>query len=185
MVLSSIKRVLPFPRRSPLPLFLFAAAFACALPLAGQALAGPIASNSGAGCLDIDFGAPAGANGAGRNVIVWPDCHGGPNQQWTKQNGVVSATVNGTRYCLDINMSAPAGGGNSGRNVIAWPNCHGGPNQRWVESVNTLVSNAGNTRWCLDVNMGDARGGGGSGRNVIAWPNCHGGPNQKWRVQPR
>ncbi len=98
----------------------------------GVAYGAGLTVGSGDGCLDINMGDPTGSGNQGQNVIVWPDCHGGANQQWTIANGLLKSQAGGKNGCLDINMSDPTGSGNQGRNVIAWPDCHGGSNQNWT-----------------------------------------------------
>ena len=151
---------------------------------AAPVAADTIKSVSGAGCLDVNTQDLRGHNNAGRNVIVWPDCHGGGNQDWTRQNGVWWARFKGTAYCLDVDTSAPTGSGGRGYNVIAWPDCHGSENQRWwAEHQNGVIrARIGGKDYCLDVDRSKSEGSGGRGHNVIAWPDCHGEGNQRWWI---
>lgn len=76
----------------------------------------------GSWCVDINRGAAVGFMGRGRELILWHQCHGGPNQTWfVPKTGVISAYVDDKSWCID----AVTG------NAIVWDECHGGQNQLW------------------------------------------------------
>ena len=75
-------------------------------------------------CLDVDFGEPSGA---GYNVMLWPDCHGGANQSWSWDDDEISVYVNDQAWCLTPDPGERIG---DGLNVIAAP-CRGGRDQVW------------------------------------------------------
>lgn len=81
------------------------------------------------GCLTVDFGEPAGQDGAGYNVIATLDCDSAT--VWAENDSFIYTVIDNTNYCLDINRNERAGPGGNGFNLIAWPDCHGGPNQLW------------------------------------------------------
>ncbi len=139
-------------------------------------------SETGSGCLDVDEQSRAGWNGFGRNVIVWPDCHGRANQRWIIERRRVLVSLHQNAYCLDIDPDTRIGA--SGYNVIARPDCYGRANQRWRFTRRGLLrSRAGGQRLCLDVDQSSRIGTHGRGRNVIAWP-CHARANQRWHERP-
>lgn len=134
------------------------------------------------GCLDADFNTKT-YNGFRRNVIAWPRCHRGQNQNWKyERTGMLSVTVNGRKYCLTVDQDSRAGKRGAGRNVFASRQCHGGLNQRWYLSDGQTLRSTSND-FCLDMDRRHFAGRNGAGRNVIAWPNCHGGGNQRWATQ--
>jgi hypothetical protein len=128
-------------------------------------------------CLDVAREIGVGGNNAGREVVAWPGCHKGKNQQWKIENGLIKSNWNGKTWCLDVHMAAPIG---AGRDVIVWP-CHGGKNQKW-EVKNGFIRSQANG-WCLDRVAHLKIGWKKKGRNVIVWPHCHGQKNQKWAIQ--
>lgn len=155
--------------------------------------AGPLYSGTKAGCLDVNMGAPIAKGGPNPeyNVILWPNCHGGPNQDWVlTENNQLQVTLNGVPYCLTVDQATNAGANGLAANLYVTARCQRYTFQQ-LEQVNggfrmTGYINLGGEfpEICVDVNMSDARGSGGAGRNVIVWPRCHYGPNQQWSWSP-
>lgn len=131
-------------------------------------------------CLDVAREIKVGGGNAGREVIAWPQCHNGKNQQWKIEKGLIKSNWNGKTWCLDVNMSAKVGTSKAGRNVIVWP-CYGGINQKWEVKDGFIRSQANG--WCLDRGVNLNIGLNKKGRNVIVWPDCHGQKIQKWAIK--
>lgn len=144
--------------------------------------AADITSVAGTGCLDVSADASQ-HDGRGLNVIVWRQCHGGSNQEWSLESGTLGVSVDGKRYCLDVDLRSKIGNDGQGRNVMAWHECHGNANQRWALAHGRIGALIENKLYCLDVNLADPIDKEKRGYNVIAWPECHDQPNQQWVVK--
>ncbi|MGC4938982.1 ricin-type beta-trefoil lectin domain protein [Kribbella sp. DT2] len=89
-------------------------------------------------CLDV-----AGASTTPGAQVVINDCHGRPNQVWTR-TAAGEFRVFGDR-CLDVNGNGTA----NGTKVQIWT-CSGSPAQRFTVSANGGIVGAGSGK-CLDV----------------------------------
>lgn len=97
-------------------------------------------------CLDINWSAPTGPGGRGRNVILYPICHGGTNQLWDVKGQIVKsrASSNGQNWCLAID---PEDG-----NVYADNRCDRSAAQTWSDLCTESDRPTGNpsSQFCID-----------------------------------
>ncbi len=115
----------------------------------------------GGKCLDVSGSSTR--NGA--SIILW-DCHGGPNQLWTR---TASGELRGVgNKCLDVDASRNA----DGMKIQLW-DCNGGPNQKWKIAAGNRILGWGGK--CLDVKESSTS----NGAAVIVYQ-CTGNPNQRW-----
>jgi glucose/arabinose dehydrogenase len=120
---------------------------------------GPITGISGK-CVDVN-----GASSAdGAKIQLWT-CHGGTNQQWTRNGN----TWRALGKCMDV------GGTADGALVRLWT-CTGTGAQSWTIGANGSLVNTQSGK-CLDANGASAA----DGTQLIIWT-CHGGTNQRWTL---
>ncbi|RSM36453.1 hypothetical protein DMA12_40200 [Amycolatopsis balhimycina DSM 5908] len=112
-------------------------------------------------CLDV----PAASQQNSTVVTVW-DCHGGPNQVWTR-TPYGQLTVYGSK-CLDVRKNATADG-----TPVQIYDCNDTGAQRWSFTPDGLIVNPDSGK-CLD-----ATDHGVNGATLVIWT-CHGGVNQRW-----
>ncbi len=117
-------------------------------------------------CLDV-HGEDVGRDGA--RVHMWP-CHGGPNQLWRLDRGMLLSASGG---CLDVHGEDV---GRPGARVQMW-SCHGASNQQWMLQPNAALSSP--SGGCLDIEGGAVRT---AGTRVITWT-CHGALNQRFALR--
>ena len=116
-----------------------------------------LAINNGL-CLDV-HGPDMYVNGG--RIQVW-GCHGGINQQWRLEQGML---INQGGLCLDVH--GPDMYVNGGR-VQVW-GCHGGINQQWRLEQGMLINQGG---LCLDVHGPDMDVIGGANTGMgMSWRN--------------
>ncbi|GAA1287203.1 ricin-type beta-trefoil lectin domain protein [Saccharothrix xinjiangensis] len=118
-------------------------------------------------CLDV----PGSTTANGAQLQLW-DCHGGPNQSWTRTSGG-QLVVHGTK-CLDAYGRGTA----NGTWVVIW-DCHGDTNQQWHANANGTITNA-QSGLCLDA----ANRGTGNGTALVL-RSCTGQANQQWVQRAR
>lgn len=117
-------------------------------------------------CLDV-HGEDVGRDGA--RVHMWP-CHGGPNQLWRLDRGMLLSASGG---CLDVHGEDV---GRPGARVQMW-SCHGASNQQWMSQPNAALSSPSGD--CLDIEGGAVHT---AGTRVIMWT-CHGAVNQRFALR--
>lgn len=165
-------RSVPAIKPSALAVLTLAAAFVLS-PAESEAQRRPPATtqwfsivNEAGLCLDV-HGEDLGRDGA--RVQMWP-CHGGPNQLWRFDRGMLLSASGG---CLDVHGDDV---GRPGGRVQMW-SCHGASNQQWMVQPNdALTSSSGG---CLDIEGGAVHT---AGTRVIMWT-CHGAVNQRFALR--
>ncbi|MBP2326788.1 1-phosphatidylinositol phosphodiesterase [Kibdelosporangium banguiense] len=112
-------------------------------------------------CLDVPSATP-------RNSIIVTvfDCHGGPNQQWSR-TPFGQLVVYGT-YCLDVRN-----GETKDSTPVQIYGCNGTGAQKWELRPDGLIVNPASGK-CLDSTNGS-----GNGAQLVIYP-CHGNTNQRW-----
>jgi type 1 glutamine amidotransferase len=121
--------------------------------------AGPIVG-AGGKCVDVSGTGPAD----GAKIQLWT-CHGGTNQQWTRDGN----TWRTSGKCMTV-------AGATDGSPVQLSTCNGGPGQNWTTGANgTLVNPRSNK--CLDANGASSA----DGTQLIIWT-CHGGANQRWAL---
>ncbi|MBB4912806.1 ThuA domain-containing protein [Actinophytocola algeriensis] len=120
---------------------------------------GPIVG-AGGKCVDV-----SGAGSAdGTKIQLW-SCHGGTNQQWTREGGTWRTmgkcmTAAGTTDGAPVQLST----------------CNGGAAQNWTTGAGGALVHPQSNK-CLDANGGSTA----DGTQLIIW-SCHGGTNQRWTL---
>ncbi|MFC5821030.1 ricin-type beta-trefoil lectin domain protein [Nonomuraea harbinensis] len=128
----------------------------------GERTSGPIRGAASGRCVDV----PGAATADGTRLVLW-DCHGGPNQTWSRPG---DGTVRALGKCLDVH----GGIGVSGASVDLHA-CHGGANQKWTYDAGTQTLRS--LGKCLDAFQGAT----GNGTRLIIW-DCTAAPNQRWTL---
>ncbi|MGB3438639.1 MAG: ThuA domain-containing protein [Actinophytocola sp.] len=120
---------------------------------------GPIVG-AGGKCVDV-----SGAGSAdGTKLQLW-SCHGGTNQQWTR-DGTTWRTLG---KCMTV-----AGTANGA--PVQLSTCNGGAGQNWTTGAGGALVNPQSNK-CLDANGASTA----DGTPLIIWT-CHGGTNQRWTL---
>ncbi len=127
--------------------------------LGGAPTSGPI-TGAGGKCVDV-----SGASSAdGTKIQLWT-CHGGANQQWTRDGG----TWRSLGKCMTATGTADGA-------PVQLSTCNGGTGQNWTAQTGGALVNPGPGK-CLDANGGSTA----NGTQLIIW-SCHGGTNQRWTL---
>jgi lysophospholipase L1-like esterase len=116
-------------------------------------------------CLDV-----SGARTAPAVAVIW-DCHGGPNQRWTRSRADELRVYKA--HCLDVAGRRTA----NGTRVIIWP-CHGGSNQKWRFNPDGTITAIDSDR-CLTVARNTTAPGA-----VLQILDCNGSGAQQWVARP-
>ncbi|MFI9584250.1 ThuA domain-containing protein [Streptomyces sp. NPDC052236] len=120
---------------------------------------GPIV---GAGGKCVDVSGTGSADGA--KIQLWT-CHGGTNQQWTRDGN----TWRTLGKCMTV-------AGATDGSPVQLSTCNGGPGQNWTTGTNGALMNPQANK-CLDANGASSA----NGTQLIIWT-CHGGTNQRWTL---
>jgi type 1 glutamine amidotransferase len=120
---------------------------------------GPIVG-AGGKCVDV-----SGASSAdGTKIQLW-SCHGGTNQQWTRE-GSTWRTMGKCMTAAGTTDGAP----------VQLSTCNGGAAQNWTTGAGGALVHPQSNK-CLDANGGSTA----DGTQLIIWT-CHGGTNQRWTL---
>ncbi|GAA1536019.1 glycoside hydrolase N-terminal domain-containing protein [Dactylosporangium maewongense] len=111
-------------------------------------------------CVDV----PGAATTPGTALILW-DCHGNPNQVWTRE---ADNTIRNRGMCLTPATTA------QGADAVIQA-CTTATNQQWTYDTTTKTLRNHATNTCLDANGGGTT----NTTRVILWP-CHTSANQQW-----
>jgi type 1 glutamine amidotransferase len=122
---------------------------------------GPITGVAGK-CVDVSGSGSAD----GTRIQLW-SCHGGANQQWTRDG----STLRALGKCMTV-----AGGATANGSPVQLSTCTGAGGQAWTAGTGGSLVNTGSGR-CLDANGGSSA----DGTQLIIWT-CHGGANQRWTL---
>ncbi|WP_169809282.1 RICIN domain-containing protein [Actinomadura chibensis] len=123
----------------------------------------PIAGGQ-AGCA----GSSSDQAARGALVTLFP-CHGGANQRWSQDGGMLRSDLPGHR-CLDLRSGHVCNGG-----AINLYDCNGARGQQWTFNGNALVNGIENT--CLTILVGNLRAG-----TAVVTVQCEGALSQQWEL---
>jgi glucose/arabinose dehydrogenase len=122
---------------------------------------GPITA-AGGKCVDVSGSGSAD----GTKIQLW-SCHGGTNQQWTRDGN----TLRALGKCMGVSGGSTADGG-----LVQLSTCTGAGGQAWTPGANGSLVNPQSGK-CLDANGASSA----DGTQLIIW-SCHGGTNQRWTL---
>jgi lysophospholipase L1-like esterase len=116
-------------------------------------------------CMDVSGASTA----SGAQVLIW-DCHGRPNQRWTR-TAAGELRVYGDR-CLDVNNNGTA----NGTKIQIWT-CNGSAGQRFTFNTNGSIVGTASGK-CLDVASGGTANG-----TLVQLYQCNSAGAQRWSAR--